>query len=81
MFTVFIRRKVVKFFILSMLFVSTLYGKWAEETLELLTIREKIGQLFIVPACPKFDEQMIEQIDAVIEQSESVVEQPDTLSD
>ena len=51
-----------KFFILLILSISSVYGKWAEETLETLTVQEKIGQLFIVPACPRFDQKMIEKV-------------------
>ncbi len=51
-----------KYFILSILFVSTLYGDWAEKTLETLTIQEKIGQLFVVPACPRFDKKGLEEV-------------------
>ena len=51
-----------KFFILLCLLASTLYGEWAEKTLESLTVNEKIGQLFVVPACPRYDQKMIEQV-------------------
>lgn len=52
----------VKFFTLFVVCISTLYGEWAEKTLESLTIQEKIGQLFVVPACPRYDQKMIEQV-------------------
>ena len=37
-------------------------AEWAENTLSTLTLEEKIGQLFIVPACPKFPFEMIEKM-------------------
>ncbi len=49
-----------KLFILPALLFSSLYGGWAEKTLETLTVQEKIGQLFVVPACPKFEKESLE---------------------
>ena len=43
-----------KVFILILIISSALYGDWAEETLENLSIQEKVGQLLVVPASPKF---------------------------
>jgi len=36
----------------SLLAIITLHTSWAETTLMRMTVEEKVGQLFIVPACP-----------------------------
>ena len=40
-----------------------IYGKleanWAEKTLNNMTIKEKIGQLFMVPACPNYESETL----------------------
>jgi len=38
-----------------------LWAGWAEETLQKLTLEEKIGQLFIVPASPQFEKDLLFQ--------------------
>ncbi|MCB1114969.1 MAG: hypothetical protein KDK71_00745 [Chlamydiia bacterium] len=38
----------------------SLFGEWAEKTLETLSVEEKVGQLFIVPACPKFETESLD---------------------
>lgn len=40
----------------------SLYGGWAEKTLEKLTIQEKIGQLFMVPACPRYESETLKKV-------------------
>lgn len=37
---------------ISCLIATSLQSSWAEQTLATLTIEEKVGQLFVVPACP-----------------------------
>ena len=51
-----------KVFILILLISSALYGDWAEETLENLSIQEKVGQLLVVPASPKFQSKTLEKV-------------------
>lgn len=51
-----------KFFILLVCIASTLYGEWAEKIIETLTVQEKIGQLFIIPAGPCYDQEMFEKV-------------------
>nr|AAN10188.1 putative glycosylhydrolase [Candidatus Fritschea bemisiae] len=46
----------------SILCESDRYEGWAEKIFKTLTVEEKIGQLFIVPACPKFSSEMIEKM-------------------
>jgi beta-glucosidase-like glycosyl hydrolase len=41
-----------KFLSASLLASASLFASWPEETLEKMSIDEKIGQLFVVPACP-----------------------------
>lgn len=36
----------------ALLIATALHASWAEETVSKMTIEEKVGQLFIVPACP-----------------------------
>ncbi len=52
----------IKIFLFILVFFESLYGGWAEETLKTLTPEEKIGQLFVVPACPRFDSKSLEKI-------------------
>lgn len=51
-----------KLFILPLLFFTTLYGGWAEKTLSELTFQEKIGQLIVVPACPRYESETLRGI-------------------
>jgi len=48
-----------KVFILLLFFLTSLYGGWAEKTLSELSIQEKIGQLIIVPACPRHESETL----------------------
>ncbi|MCB1110331.1 MAG: hypothetical protein KDK64_05065 [Chlamydiia bacterium] len=44
-----------KLFILPLLFLTSLYGGWAEKTLSELSFQEKIGQMIVIPACPRYE--------------------------
>lgn len=48
-----------KVFILLTFFFTSLYGGWADKTLSELSIQEKIGQLIIVPACPRYESETL----------------------
>lgn len=52
----------IKSLILLFSFTFSLYGGWAEKTLEGLSIEEKVGQLFVAPACPRFDVDSLEKL-------------------
>jgi beta-N-acetylhexosaminidase len=41
---------------------ASLYGRWAEDTLNILSLEEKVGQLFVAPACPKYDSDSLEKL-------------------
>lgn len=49
------------------LFYLSLFASWAEETLKNMTLEEKIGQLFVIPICPKRDEKHLQDLFSVIE--------------
>ncbi|HSW87293.1 MAG TPA: glycoside hydrolase family 3 N-terminal domain-containing protein [Rhabdochlamydiaceae bacterium] len=48
--------------------MTALQASWAEKTLESMTLDEKIGQLFIVPACPLRDDGHLADIKNMITQ-------------
>jgi len=48
------------------LFCGVLFGGWAEDVLEEMSLEEKIGQLFIVPACPKRGEEHREDLERLM---------------
>ncbi|MCB1107065.1 MAG: hypothetical protein KDK76_03105, partial [Chlamydiia bacterium] len=50
-----------KFFILILLYFSSLYGRWAERTLSELSFQEKVGQLLMIPACPKYESESLKK--------------------
>lgn len=52
----------IKTLVISLLFPLFLYGGWAEKTLETLTVEEKIGQLFVVPACPRYEVESLKKL-------------------
>lgn len=56
------RRKMMKNFILLVCISTSLYGGWAEKTLESLSLEEKVGQLFVAPACPEYDSDSLEKL-------------------
>jgi len=53
----------MKVFVLIVLifFKGQSWAGWAEETLQQLTLQEKIGQLFVIPALPNFEEACLSQ--------------------
>lgn len=52
-----------KIFILFIFSINlSLFGGWAEEKLQELTIEERIGQLFIVPACPRYESETLKNL-------------------
>jgi len=56
------------FFIFVCVFMQSLvFGDWPTETLEQMTLEQKIGQLFIVPMCPLRDKAHERDLEIVIE--------------
>jgi beta-N-acetylhexosaminidase len=45
---------------------APLYSGWAEDVLEKMSLEEKIGQLFIVPACPQRNDYHLEDLHRII---------------
>lgn len=55
-------------FLCSFLFLaSSLFGDWAEDRVKKMSVEEKIGQLFLIPACPLRDEDHIEDLKKIIQ--------------
>ncbi len=48
-------------------FSTFAFTKTAEEVLKEMTVEEKIGQLFVLPACPKHEKTHLESLKALIE--------------
>ena len=55
------------FFICVLKVIFSYEGSWAEETLKHMSVEEKIGQLFIVPACPLRNDNHYNDLLLVIE--------------
>ena len=54
--------------ILALLFcASQLSADWAEDRLSQMTLEEKIGQLFIVPACPQRGDEHLQDLQEMLE--------------
>jgi beta-N-acetylhexosaminidase len=48
--------------------MTTLHADWAEDILNKLSIEEKIGQLFVIPACQLRDEEHLADLRTLIQQ-------------
>ncbi|MBI5346063.1 MAG: hypothetical protein HZB76_02850 [Chlamydiae bacterium] len=49
------------------LFPFLCFGDWAQNTLSQMSLDEKIGQLFMIPACPLRDEKHFKDVENLIE--------------
>jgi len=55
-------KRLILIFTVCLCFAGQLRSEWAEKILPTLTIQEKIGQLFVVPACPNFETESLFEV-------------------
>ncbi len=48
-------------------FTSPLFGDWAEDRVKKMSVEQKIGQLFLIPACPLRGEEHFDDLKTIIE--------------